>query len=64
MKFLMQGRDLSKLPRFLDCRGFTPITIELLISSKCNLRCGMCNVWKFSAEDPHRKVSELSTSEV
>jgi len=64
MKFLMQGRDLSKLPRFLDCRGFTPITIELLISSKCNLRCGMCNVWKFSTENSHRKVSELSTTEV
>jgi MoaA/NifB/PqqE/SkfB family radical SAM enzyme len=64
----MTVRELIKLPRlrklFQDCKGFTPRTVELLITSKCNMRCQMCNVWKFPVKNFHNNESELSTREV
>lgn len=59
----MQPEKLLKLPNFIECKGFAPLTIELLISSKCNLRCGMCNVWRLP-ESPDAKEAELSTNEI
>lgn len=64
MDLVMPINELLKLQHFLKCKGFTPHTIELLISSKCNLRCKICNVWLFQTKARSNKYQELSTSEV
>jgi len=43
--------------------AFTPYTVELLVSSLCNLKCVMCNVWKLTRKDPSPTDEELSVSE-
>jgi len=43
--------------------GFTPYGVELLVSSRCNLRCVMCNVWRLAEKNPSITNEELSVSE-
>lgn len=43
--------------------GFTPGGVELLVSSRCNLRCTMCNVWMLAEKKPSIMNEELSVSE-
>jgi len=44
-------------------RNNAPYTVELLVSSLCNLRCIMCNVWKLAKNNPSVTDEELSISE-
>ncbi len=37
--------------------SFSPSNVDLLVSSRCNLRCVMCNLWKL-AEKNHSIVNE------
>lgn len=43
--------------------GFTPYNVELLVSSRCNLRCVMCNVWRLAKKKPSIIDKELSIPE-
>lgn len=44
-------------------QGFTPYTVELLVSSRCNLKCAMCNVWKLETCHSNLQEKELSIPE-
>jgi MoaA/NifB/PqqE/SkfB family radical SAM enzyme len=43
--------------------NFTPSNVELLVSSRCNLRCIMCNVWRLAEKDQLIAHEELEISE-
>lgn len=40
-----------------------PDTVEILVSSRCNSRCVMCNVWRLAKKNPSIVDEELSISE-
>jgi len=46
-----------------SCLGYKPVHIEWLVSSRCNLRCKMCNVWKLVSDGTLTAQSELSYSQ-
>jgi len=43
--------------------NFAPFNVELLISSRCNLKCVMCNVWRLAKKDQLIAQKELKLSE-
>src|SRR4030042_3454846 len=43
--------------------NFVPFNVELLISSHCNLKCVMCNVWRLAKKDSLLAQKELEISE-
>jgi MoaA/NifB/PqqE/SkfB family radical SAM enzyme len=43
--------------------SFTPSSVELLVSSCCNLRCVMCNVWRRAERNRSIASEELAISE-
>lgn len=45
-------------------KGYVPKYVELLVTSECNSRCVMCNVWKLSKNNPEIIRDELSTTEI
>lgn len=43
--------------------NFAPLNVELLVSSRCNLNCVMCNVWRLAEKDPSIAQKELEITE-
>lgn len=43
------------------CTPFKPRYVELLVCSRCNLRCKMCNIWKLALEKHDLIKDELRT---
>ena len=43
------------------CVGQAPYHVELLVTTQCNLKCVMCNVWKLRIKKPHIEKNEMST---
>jgi MoaA/NifB/PqqE/SkfB family radical SAM enzyme len=43
--------------------SFIPSNVELLVSSRCNLRCAMCNVWRAAEKNQSIAHEELEISE-
>lgn len=43
--------------------NFVPSHVDLLVSSRCNLKCVMCNVWHLAEKDPFIARRELETTE-
>jgi MoaA/NifB/PqqE/SkfB family radical SAM enzyme len=43
--------------------SFTPSYVELLVSSRCNLRCVMCNIWRLGEKNQSIANEELEISE-
>ena len=43
------------------CQGLVPFEAHFMITSKCNLRCTMCSIWK---TPPEKSRCDLSTTEV
>lgn len=64
MKSFTQLKVLSNFSKFLDCSGFVPRHVDLLLTSECNLKCVMCNVWRFSKNSSDKKLNELSTTKI
>jgi MoaA/NifB/PqqE/SkfB family radical SAM enzyme len=50
-------------PRWKKCNSYKPLYVELLVSSRCNSRCVMCNIWKLAREKPEVVKDELSTQD-
>lgn len=50
--------------RWQKNQGSVPYTIELLLSSRCNMKCVMCNVWKLGITNPNIQEKELSIPEL
>jgi MoaA/NifB/PqqE/SkfB family radical SAM enzyme len=66
----MKNSKIHKVKHLIDLYlawrkngSYKPLQVELLISSKCNSRCLMCNVWKLANEKPEPIMQELSTNE-
>ena len=43
--------------------NFVPFYVELLVSSRCNLKCEMCNVWPLAEKDPSIAQRELEITD-
>jgi MoaA/NifB/PqqE/SkfB family radical SAM enzyme len=46
------------------CKGYRPLHADLIVSSKCNSRCIMCNVWKLTSKNPEFRGNELTLQEL
>lgn len=64
MNSLTHIKEIFKLNKFLECEGFVPRHVDLLLTSECNLQCKMCNVWKFSTKNSDLELVELSTEKI
>lgn len=62
------ARLLGKAVRFRYTRvraaPLQPEAVSLAVTSRCNSRCIMCNIWRQSKEHPNIKVLELSRNEI
>lgn len=55
-------KALKRYKSWKNNEGFTPYAVELLVSSRCNLRCVMCNVWRLAKKNPSIIDKELPIS--
>ena len=56
-------RNAMKHYKSLRNGCFAPSNVELLVSSRCNLRCAMCNVWRLAEKNQSIAQEELEVSE-
>lgn len=46
------------------CKSYKPLYVELILTSRCNFVCAMCNIWKIGKKQPELFDNELSTEQI